>query len=202
MNHIDWEGAPERAQLALQAAKDYMITTYGRCWLTGRPDMPDWYIVGGFLRDVMDDRDFKDIDIFIPGGQPIPEGAEELEYDLSKNFEVEVDGFLLNIIHMNGAHNLETLLTRCDVGRCQIGMDTDGQVWATDNYVNDVANNTLTVTRVSRWDHLVRMEVKFPDARIIDPFHRQHTGSREDAIWKHKADVDPSVTRPMMELLQ
>lgn len=170
LHSIDWTGLSDRVRLAQQVAAEYISQELGHT---------DYYIVGGFLRDTMDDKPFKDVDIFIPGPEPLTDDdGAELEYDLSTNYPVEVDGIELNIIHMNGAHTLDTLLTRCDVGICQIGMDTDGRVYATDEYVNDVANKTLTVTRKSRWGHLARVIAKYPEHTVIDRFHNQHSGNR------------------------
>lgn len=136
-----------------------------------------YFIVGGFLRDAATGRAFKDVDVFVPGTLPIPDGSEELEYDLSQNAEVVRGSTLVNVIYMQGSHTVGSLIRRCDVGICQIGMGTDGVVWATDEYVQDVARKTLTVTRTTRWGHLDRVIDKFPDHALVDRFNN-HSGVR------------------------
>lgn len=136
-------------------------------------------IVGGFYRDLLTNRPWRDVDVFIPGDIPVGEGAEELEYDLSKNDEFEYDGIKVNIITLQGRHTLESLLLRCDVGICQVGayLDRPNEVYATQEFVDDLANKTLTVTRRTRWNHLERVQAKFPEHATIDHF-QNHTGSR------------------------
>lgn len=161
---------------AYAAAVQVVEDEFAVSWAT--PNYTKLCIVGGFYRDLFTGRQWKDVDVFIPGDRPMGD-AEELEYDLSRNYEREYNGVVVNMIHLQGRHTLETLLTRCDVGICQIGayFDRPDRVFCTQEFLDDLTNKTLTVTRRTRWNHLERVIDKFPDHEVIDPY-QNHTGSR------------------------
>lgn len=137
----------------------------------------DTCIVGGFYRDIATGRTFKDVDVFIPGdGDP---ADDDIEYEIGRNEIIHQDGFEINVIWMPGAHTLESLLDRLDIGICQIGayLNSPTEVYVTDTFLRDTLNDTLTVTRPSRWNHIDRVMQKFPDHRLIDPWPT-HKGTR------------------------
>lgn len=170
-NNIEFSQASSEAILAAQAAVTDLLLIEER--------HNNICIVGGFYRDIATGRQFKDVDVFIPGDMDVSEGAEELEYDLSQNDVFYVDGYDINVIHLQGAHTLASLLDRVDMGICQIGayLHAPEDVYVSHAFIQDTMNNTLTVTRQSRWNHIERVMQKFPDHRLIDPWNN-HTGSR------------------------
>lgn len=166
---VDFARSPEFIA-GIEAAKTYMHSQ----------GVFRYYIIGGFCRDLLLGRSYKDVDIFVPGPEPVPEGSEELEYDLSQNYVVYQDGIELNVIYMQGAHTIASLINRCDIGICQVGTDAKGEfMFCTEDFVNDMTDNTLTVTRPTRRNHLQRMLQKFPGCTLIDPYEEDHMGDMD-----------------------
>ncbi|RVL01915.1 hypothetical protein [Sinorhizobium meliloti] len=129
-----------------------------------------YWIAGGYLRDREAGIKPKDIDVFLPGGEPLEE-AQGIRYDLAHTCVIHLGGVEVNFIRLNHRHTLETVLGRMDIGICQIGRDQSGTIVATQAYIDDVRNKTLTILEPPRTehdtDHIRRVRAKFPDHRVI-----------------------------------
>ncbi|RVG58462.1 hypothetical protein [Sinorhizobium meliloti] len=129
-----------------------------------------YFIAGGYLRDREAGIEPKDIDVFLPGDQPLDD-YKGVRYDLNTATVIHVKGFEVNLIKLNHRHTLETVLTRMDIGICQIGRDLNGTFMVTQAYLDDVKNKTLTILEPPRTeadtDHISRVKAKFPDHRVI-----------------------------------
>lgn len=130
------------------------------------------YIAGGYFRDIENGRPFKDIDVFLPGEEPSC-NDEPLRYDLHGAVEVTVSGVTVNVIRLRHRVNLVSTLTRMDIGLCQIGLD-DGKLVATQAYLDDVANKTITVKfppqNEADHDHITRVAAKYPDFAVVHAY--------------------------------
>lgn len=134
---------------------------------------PKWFIAGGFLRDYHSGIQWKDVDVFIPGDMP-PEASSDdaIRYDLDSVTEATLDvGIEVNLIGMKRKLDLADILSRMDIGLCQIGMRPDGEVVATKAYLDDYHNKTITVLwrpyNASDRDHIDRVRRKYPNHTII-----------------------------------
>jgi hypothetical protein len=140
-----------------------------------------YFVAGGYLRDRLNNRPFKDIDIFVPGHEPLDEGdTMGIRYDLRGAMELTAgDGTVLNIVRLDQRHTLKSILERMDIGLCQIGVDTDGDIYCTEAYLRDVKNNTLTVmftpSTEADHDHIARVSAKYPDMRVVQKWDVVHT---------------------------
>lgn len=134
--------------------------------------VPEFYLAGGFFRDLLNGREWKDIDVFIPGDEPLEDAEECHRYDLAKVAEFTFNKHLVNVIKLNHAHTFESILERMDIGLCQIGMKGH-EVFATQAYLDDVANKTITVLHPPEseqdYDHLKRVQAKYPDFEVVRP---------------------------------
>lgn len=129
-----------------------------------------YWIAGGYLRDREAGIAHKDIDVFLPGDEPL-EQSEGIRYDLDTACVVRLGDEEVNFIRLQHRHTLETVLGRMDIGICQIGRDPSGTIVATQAYLDDVRNKTLTILEPPRTehdtDHIRRVRAKFPDHRVI-----------------------------------
>ncbi len=135
---------------------------------------PEAYIAGGYFRDRLAGKPWKDVDVFLPGDEPVSEGAEVIRYDLSNASVAILDGVQVNFIKMREKLDLAGVLARMDIGICQVGYDAKaGTLVGTQAYVDDVANKTLTLIAPEETDgdrdHLKRVMEKYPDHTIIRP---------------------------------
>jgi hypothetical protein len=126
----------------------------------------NYFAAGGYFRDKRLGKDWKDIDLFVPG----KEGTEDLgnEYDLSSAHEFILDGIRVNIIFMGGPHDMKSVLERMDIGLCQIGYH-NGKLLCTQGYLDDVKNKTITwLTPSDNRGHLNRIMEKYCDFKLVD----------------------------------
>jgi hypothetical protein len=129
-----------------------------------------FFIAGGYFRDKEHGQPFKDLDIFIPGYEPPGDdviGTIDDDYKRPFSFELTFEEDIpLNFIRLRGKLNLVQVLTRFDICFCQIGLRA-GETVATQAYLDDAANKTLTITRETSSDHIERIQTKYPDFRLI-----------------------------------
>ncbi|MDX0260504.1 hypothetical protein GOC60_04675 [Sinorhizobium meliloti] len=134
-------------------------------------DISDYWIAGGYLRDREAGIEHKDIDVFLPGDQPLELAEDGIRYDLDTACVIRLGDEEVNFIRLQHRHTLETVLGRMDIGICQIGRDQSGTIVATQAYLDDVQNKTLTILEPPRTehdtDHIRRVRAKFPDHRVI-----------------------------------
>jgi hypothetical protein len=132
-----------------------------------------YFIAGGYYRDKLNGRDFKDIDVFVPGLESLENSPRELaiRYDQFTAAEIEHEGLAINVIGLHAAHSLTTLLNRMDIGLCQIGKGLNGKVYCTRAYLEDVTSNTLSVrfkpSIDSDFDHIQRVSAKYPEMPVV-----------------------------------
>jgi hypothetical protein len=132
--------------------------------------MEDYIIAGGFYRDKLNNVPFKDVDVFLPWGD---ETLDEMPcgYDVKLTKEIEHAGVKINIISLNFKADVGALLKSFDLGICQIGRDAEGNIVASQAYLDDVANKTLTVLRNPETHyseaHIKRVVAKYPDFQLI-----------------------------------
>lgn len=140
-----------------------------------------YFVAGGYVRDKLNNREFKDIDVFLIGDEPLYEDeAMMIRYDLRGAIELEApNGIKVNLIRLGERHTLKSILERMDIGLCQIGVDTDGEFYCTEAYLRDVKNNTLTQmfvpTTPADHDHLARVSAKYPDMRVVQKWDLVHS---------------------------
>lgn len=136
----------------------------------------DFYVAGGYFRDKLNRRPFKDVDVFVPGpADPATATADDLvRYDVTCAQEIEANGTVYNIVFLGHQWGLKGILDRMDIGLCQIGMGRDGQVYCTEAYLADVKNNTLTIlaepVTPADFDHIERVKAKYPDMTVVEAF--------------------------------
>ncbi|MEY9719295.1 hypothetical protein ABIA22_001785 [Sinorhizobium fredii] len=134
-------------------------------------DISTYWIAGGYLRDREAGIKHKDIDVFLPGDEPLEMAEGCHRYDLATACVVRLGDEEVNFIRLQHRHTLETVLRRMDIGICQIGRTSDGKIVATQTYLDDVANKTLTILEPPQTehdtDHIRRVKAKFPDHRVI-----------------------------------
>lgn len=141
------------------------------------------FVAGGFIRDRLNNKPVKDVDVFLSGDEPLDEDHPMMiRYNLRGAVELthEKSGVVVNFIRLAERHTLRTILERMDIGLCQIGVDTDGEFYCTEAYLRDVRNNTLTQmfepTTAADHDHLFRVRQKYPDMTVVEGWHaRQPT---------------------------
>lgn len=143
--------------------------------LMGVLGVSDYFIAGGYLRDRLNKRSFKDIDVFLPGSETLPADFPVLRYDLTTATTAYMEDMTeLNLIRLGHAHDLESILTRMDIGLCQIGMGSDGRLHATQAYLDDVQARRVTVLHSpeapSDFDHIERVARKYPDFQLVNPW--------------------------------
>ncbi|TCV62325.1 hypothetical protein [Neorhizobium sp. S3-V5DH] len=133
-----------------------------------------YWIAGGYFRDQEAGIPFKDIDVFIPGSDPLPNDGSCIRYDLASAAVATIAGAEVNFIRLFHAHTLETVLKRMDIGICQIGRDRVEGTVVTQAYLDDVTNRTLTLmTRPETeadFDHIKRVKAKFPEHKVVCAF--------------------------------
>lgn len=131
--------------------------------------IPNSFLAGGYFRDKEHGQPFRDLDVFIAGYEPPGDdviGLEDDDYKRPFSFELTYEGIPLNHIRLRGKLNMAQILARFDMGFCQIGL-LNGETVATQAYLDDVANKTLTITRQTSADHVERIRAKYPDYRLI-----------------------------------
>lgn len=152
---------------------------------------------GGFLRDIYFERSWKDLDVFI-NHEDIDDWAlldkltkhgftarvvvsnEAIEYlsftDVASVIEATHPhyGFPVQIIRMgHNNQSPERMIERLDLGPCQIGMDIVGNIWHTDQFINDAIAHTFTVTRDEKNDRersvkrFKRLSAKYPGWKMV-----------------------------------
>ncbi len=129
------------------------------------------FIAGGFYRDIATGRDYKDIDIFIPGDCQDNGNTIDVEYDLMNTPVVTRDGVQVNLIWMVQNLDLESTMRRMDFAICQIGATAEEPfaVVCTEQFEQDLLSETLTLTRVTRDERIERITDKFPGWDIKYP---------------------------------
>jgi hypothetical protein len=133
----------------------------------------NYVIAGGYVRDKLHGVPFKDIDIFLPGNEPADEAAAsdidygDVDYRIASSHNLTYRDLLLNFVRLRSNLKTEQVLSRMDIGLCQVGLDEQRRVVATQAYLNDSANRTLTVLRQSHSDHVQRVRAKYPDYKVI-----------------------------------
>lgn len=129
---------------------------------------PSAVLAGGALRDLNNDRPVKDLDIFIHGEEDVDAALKLLEslgYVVSVTFSGdyvdaakdvsfayaakragEID---INIVELRDPTSPLQCIERMDFGICQVAYTghPEGGIIATASYWNDVANQTITMTR-------------------------------------------------------
>lgn len=129
-----------------------------------------YYIAGGYFRDKLLGVTPKDVDVFIPGVQPLDIWFDEkIRYSLEDTLDFEVEGVRINIVKLFNDHTFETVLQRMDIGLCQIGY-LNGDIVATPEFVRDRDEKTITVlfpvTTEGDHDHVQRVIAKYPDYEV------------------------------------
>lgn len=136
-------------------------------------------IAGGFFRDTMMCRPVKDVDVFVP-----TEGytTENVNYEVLGSEDVEVDGVPINLVKVRSDTTAQGVLERMDIGLCQVGLEITADNYQqplnavkeslimTPAFDYDLVNRTLTVTRPTRVNHLLRVMEKYPTHELLDPF--------------------------------
>lgn len=149
----------------------------------------DFVVAGGFVRDAVLGRQYKDIDVFIPNYEADTEEGhdEEIQYELSDTLDLVTDDVRINIIRLGWrCQSIVEVLKRMDTGICQAALVPktipEGpfftghyDVLATPHFVDDVAYKQITVMRPDlresgRSDHIDRLIAKFPDYELRDHF--------------------------------
>lgn len=134
------------------------------------------FICGGFPRDTLLKRQWKDVDVFVTGDGVLRVkseagtnygGADELRGNKTTVYQdVEI-----NVIKIAEHHTLGSLLERMDIGLCQIGGSIEhlvkGESFCTKAFLNDWDNKTLTLTRDTRWNHVLKLMLKFRDYKLV-----------------------------------
>lgn len=143
-----------------------------------------YWIAGGFLRDKLLGVPFKDIDVFVPGDEPVdPDEPKALRYRLAAVAEVTMNGRSINIIGLRRQLSFADVLETMDIGLCQVGLK-DWKVYATRAYLKDVADKTITVLHEpntpSDYDHIERVRQKYPEHAVVH-------------AWQQPAPIQPAV---------
>ncbi len=165
-----------RENAALQDASTYMTNVM--------PQIAEWYIIGGFWRDALLGRPFRDIDIFIPH-EDTPVDADGVDYELGHNFTANYGDTEINIIHMPVKHTLQSLVERCDLGICQIGSvkNCRDTLYMSEAFTRDWTHKTLTLMRETRKNHVERMIAKFPEFKFCNPNNFVMHGPKDDSMF-------------------
>lgn len=132
-------------------------------------ERPFW-IAGGYLRDQHLGRGFKDIDVFFSGTATRCEDSDRY----GSAHWITVAGTEVNLIFKEAEHDITSLVQSFDIGLCQIIRARDGAVYATDRYLKDVRDRTITVLRrpeiPSDFEHIQRVHEKFPNFTVIHAY--------------------------------
>lgn len=164
--------------MSLITVKDYICThfefseLYPAEHLLNVLNVKDAFFAGGYFRDQLNGVEFKDVDIFIPGFEPMDDMCDdELRYNVASASEFTIGGVRYNAISLRNKLDLETTLRRMDIGLCQIGMTNRHEIVATQAYLDDVANKTLTILQQPRsdadQDHIKRVQAKYPAHQLV-----------------------------------
>jgi hypothetical protein len=122
-------------------------------------------IAGGALRDHLNGKFIKDIDVFIRTDRPSSEVLAdlqtvfmeaEMEFDLSYadnpdvaaviDLRYSVSGIPIQVILLKRGDTREDILQRIDLGICQVGYDEDG-LFCTKAFTDDFLHKTMTIVR-------------------------------------------------------
>ncbi len=133
-----------------------------------------WVIAGGFPRDAMHNREWRDIDVFVDASlcRALKDmGKEDIaevygDDDLITQESVVIDGIEVNLVYLLDV-SLESVIRRIDIGLCQAALTHDGRLAYTQTCFKDFVLKRLTVTRDTRANHVIKVAKKFPDYRVI-----------------------------------
>jgi hypothetical protein len=127
-----------------------------------------WWVAGGFLRDVALNKPIKDVDVFVNGfaSDALPEdpatdlGKANAYIHYVKNYfhkDTEV-----NVIFLRGNHwNLQSVADRCDLGICQASLcPLTGTQYFSDRFAANFKYKVITVERDTRREHVERVASK------------------------------------------
>jgi len=152
--------------------------------------LPSAILAGGALRDLDNDREVKDIDVFyVEEGYPVcylDDGLAKIGYQFHNQCggtymtgaAAEVDATSvyrsehglpdLNLIRLMPWFNQEKIIGRVDFGICQIGFDRNG-IHMTDAYRRDKADRCFTLTRADCVEGVKRSLNRFD--RLRQKYH-------------------------------
>jgi len=116
--------------------------------------------------------------VFVIGDVPVAEADPCHRYDLENAATFLLppareggDQVEVNVIRLRHDFSFAEVLGRMDIGLCQLGLDADGHLWATEECQRDVAKRTITVLFPPEsdrdYDHLRRVQVKYPDHEVV-----------------------------------
>jgi hypothetical protein len=132
-------------------------------------NVPRYVIAGGYFRDKVHDVPFKDIDIFIPANGPREQADDtDVDYRIEASYVLTYRDLTLNFVRLSDNLSTAEVLSRMDIGLCQIGMDEQGQIVATQAFLDDTKNRTLTIKRRSESGHIERVHAKYPHFKLIN----------------------------------
>lgn len=164
-----------------------------------RAGHPDAIIAGGALRDLMNERPIKDIDIFInphallktPSTAAL-RGIEvtrtfhpgyvgaRMASEVRSTYQYMAQGFEYNLIVLAEPKTPEEMVARMDFGLCQIGFDGEDLLVSL-AFLKDFALGTFTIA-LDRGEHdharslkrYARLSSKYPDFPLIDPYAHKY----------------------------
>ena len=144
----------------------------------------DAVVAGGFLRDLWHGKKPKDVDIFVNASHINQLQAvsflREMGFDASvvvhqraveylkfadvawvvegtrhAEFPIQIIGLVKN------CDTAEQVVTRLDLGLCQIGMDFTGAWWASEHFLSDSDAKVMTVVRAESYHDRLRSTQRF-----------------------------------------
>lgn len=144
----------------------------------------DFYIGGGFVRDLLLGSTPKDIDIFVSGnncGQYQNADCEEyVDQDVltvDKHHINETD-LALEIIILGPAVEFspQGVIDRFDINLCKVVVDQEGTLTADEGFIADMTNKTITPVQLNGDGNsrlikrINRLKGKYPDHALNDPY--------------------------------
>jgi len=172
---------------------------------------PEAVIGGGCLRDLILEKEHKDIDVFVPwrtsedlsqtaallysrmGDLPYDSRAlSELKVyamnfsDVVQVFGLRIEREDVQIIALDAPVSSEYIASRCDFGICRLAWDGEC-LNIREDFLTDVKNKTFTLLRCSdvesHWRRWLRLKERFPGWTLVAPEIRE---------WLEASGMDPN----------